>query len=62
MATSQKGNILIVDDTPDNLRLLSAMLSDQSYDVRSVKSGSAALMVVQASNSARHQHARDERL
>jgi two-component system, sensor histidine kinase and response regulator len=43
-----KGNILIVDDTPDNLRLLSAMLTDQAYDVRSVKSGSAALMVVQA--------------
>jgi two-component system, sensor histidine kinase and response regulator len=47
-ATSSKGNILIVDDTPDNLRLLSAMLIDQGYDVRSVKSGSAALMVVQA--------------
>lgn len=45
---SSKGNILIVDDTPDNLRLLSAMLMDQGYDVRSVKSGSAALMVVQA--------------
>jgi two-component system, sensor histidine kinase and response regulator len=43
-----KGNILIVDDTPDNLRLLSAMLTEQAYDVRSVKSGSAALMVVQA--------------
>jgi two-component system, sensor histidine kinase and response regulator len=43
-----KGNLLIVDDTPDNLRLLSAMLSEQAYDVRSVKSGSAALMVVQA--------------
>lgn len=43
-----RGNILIVDDTPDNLRLLSAMLTDHAYDVRSVKSGSAALMVVQA--------------
>ncbi len=43
-----KGNILIVDDTPDNLRLLSAMLTEQAYEVRSVKSGSAALMVVQA--------------
>lgn len=42
-----KGNILIVDDTPDNLRLLSAMLMDQGYDVRSIKSGSAVLMVVQ---------------
>lgn len=45
---STKGNILIVDDTPDNLRLLSAMLTDQAYDVRSVKSGTAALMVVKA--------------
>ena len=43
-----KGNILIVDDTPDNLRLLSAMLTVHNYEVRSVKSGSAALMVVQA--------------
>jgi two-component system, sensor histidine kinase and response regulator len=43
-----RDNILIVDDTPDNLRLLSAMLTAQAYEVRSVKSGSAALMVVQA--------------
>jgi two-component system, sensor histidine kinase and response regulator len=48
MFPESKGNILIVDDTPDNLRLLSAMLTDQAYEVRSVKSGSAALMVVKA--------------
>jgi signal transduction histidine kinase len=42
-----KGDILIVDDTPDNLRLLSTMLTEQNYDVRSVRSGSAALMGVQ---------------
>jgi signal transduction histidine kinase len=42
-----KGDILIVDDTPDNLRLLSTMLAEQNYDVRSVRSGSAALMGVQ---------------
>jgi two-component system, sensor histidine kinase and response regulator len=42
-----KGDILIVDDTPDNLRLLSAMLTKQNYEVRSVKSGTAALMGVQ---------------
>jgi signal transduction histidine kinase len=41
-----KGNILIVDDTPDNLRLLSTMLIQQGYDVRSAISGSAALMTV----------------
>lgn len=45
--TPPKGDILLVDDTPDNLRLLSVMLTDQGYDVRSVKSGSAALMGIQ---------------
>jgi signal transduction histidine kinase len=45
---SSKGDILIVDDTPDNLRLLSAVLTDQGYDVRSVMNGSTALMGVQA--------------
>ncbi|MDX2230878.1 MAG: response regulator [Leptolyngbyaceae cyanobacterium bins.349] len=45
---SSKGDILLVDDTPDNLRLLSTMLTSQGYDVRSVRSGSAALMGVQA--------------
>jgi signal transduction histidine kinase len=40
-------NILIVDDTPVNLRLLSSMLTLHGYDVRSAISGSAALMTVQ---------------
>jgi PAS domain S-box-containing protein len=40
-------DILVVDDTPDNLRLLSAMLSEQGYKVRKVISGSLALKVVQ---------------
>lgn len=44
---STKGDILIVDDTLDNLRLLSAMLSQQGYEVRSVTNGSTALMGVQ---------------
>ncbi len=43
-----KGDILIVDDTLDNLRLLSAMLTQQGYEVRSVPNGSTALMGVQA--------------
>jgi two-component system, sensor histidine kinase and response regulator len=43
-----KGDILIVDDTPDNLRLLSAMLDERGYEVRSVKNGSSALMGVKA--------------
>lgn len=43
-----RGDLLIVDDTPDNLRLLSEMLQGKGYDVRSVKSGSMALMGIQA--------------
>jgi two-component system, sensor histidine kinase and response regulator len=43
-----KGDILIVDDMPDNLRLLSAMLDKEGYEVRSVTNGSTALMGVQA--------------
>ncbi|MBW4621365.1 MAG: response regulator [Cyanosarcina radialis HA8281-LM2] len=45
---SSAGDILIVDDRLDNLRLLSAMLSEQGYDVRGVTTGSAALMGSQA--------------
>ena len=43
-----KGNILIVDDAPDNLRLLSRMLVQQGYEVRSAISGALALRAVQA--------------
>ena len=43
-----RGNILIVDDTPDNLRLLSTMLTGQGYEVRSVINGPMALMGVRA--------------
>ena len=45
---SVKGDILIVDDTLDNLRLLSAMLADQGYEVRSVTNGAIALIGMQA--------------
>ena len=38
-----KGNILLVDDTPNNLRLLSELLSAQGYKVRSVTNGQTAL-------------------
>jgi two-component system, sensor histidine kinase and response regulator len=47
LSQDSKGDILLVDDTPDNLRLLSTMLTEQHYEVRSVKSGAAALMGVQ---------------
>jgi signal transduction histidine kinase len=38
-----KANILVVDDTPDNLRLLSAMLTAQGYEVRKALNGKMAL-------------------
>ncbi|HAO11431.1 MAG TPA: GGDEF domain-containing response regulator [Planktothrix sp. UBA8407] len=41
---NQLTSILIVDDTPDNLYLLSAMLTEQGYNVRCVINGSAAIM------------------
>ncbi len=45
---SARANILLVDDTPNNLRLLSAMLSEQGYEVRRVVSGEMALKTAQA--------------
>ena len=46
--TSPKGNILVVDDTPANLRLLSSMLAEQGYKVRSVINGQMALTATRA--------------
>jgi signal transduction histidine kinase len=46
--TLPKGSILIVDDTPANLRLLSGMLAEQGYKVRSVINGQMALTAAQA--------------
>lgn len=43
------GNILIVDDKPDNLRLLSTMLNEQGYETRGVISGPMALRAAQSS-------------
>jgi len=40
---ADKGNILIVDDTPDNLRLLSTILQSHGYQVRTAISGQMAL-------------------
>lgn len=42
------GNVLIIDDTPNNLRVLSTMLTQQGYEVRSVISGEMGLMAAQA--------------
>jgi signal transduction histidine kinase len=41
-------NILVVDDNPANLRLLSNMLTEQGYKVRSVINGSMALTAARA--------------
>jgi diguanylate cyclase (GGDEF)-like protein len=48
MASEQKADILIVDDTPNNLRFLSTTLTEYGYKIRSVTDGSMALTVAQA--------------
>jgi two-component system sensor histidine kinase/response regulator len=45
---SSTGEILIVDDTPDNLRLLSAILRNQGFEVRKALNGKRALASIQA--------------
>jgi signal transduction histidine kinase len=42
-----KKNILVVDDTPDNLRLLSAMLTAHGFEVRKALNGKMALTACQ---------------
>ena len=42
------GTILVVDDKPDNLRLLSAMLAERGYQTRKALNGLMALRSVQA--------------
>lgn len=46
--TAHKASILIVDDTPENLQLLSSMLTEAGYRVRPVISGAMALQSVYA--------------
>ncbi|WP_333343773.1 EAL domain-containing protein [Microcoleus sp. w1-18aA5] len=48
LATNYRGNILIVDDLPDNLRLLRDTLSAQGYKVRSATTGAMALRAAQS--------------
>jgi CheY-like chemotaxis protein len=43
-----RGNVLIVDDTLENLRLLSRMLTEQGYKVWAVNNGTLALESVRA--------------
>ena len=42
-----KANILITDDTPNNLRLLAGILTEQGYKVRPASNGSRALATAQ---------------
>lgn len=46
--TESKGSILVVDDTIQNLRLLTDMLSRQGYEVRPARSGEFALKSARA--------------
>jgi diguanylate cyclase (GGDEF)-like protein/PAS domain S-box-containing protein len=46
LPTFTQAKILIVDDMPDNLRVLSAALGDQGYQIRCAKSGAMALIGV----------------
>lgn len=43
-----KGDILIVDDTLPNLRVLSSMLTEQGYEVRGAPNAQMALMIIEA--------------
>ncbi|WP_413160574.1 response regulator [Capilliphycus salinus ALCB114379] len=45
---SYKADILVVDDTPANLRLLSKMMTEYGYNVRQAINGKMALTAVQA--------------
>lgn len=46
--TSEKGNILLVDDQPENLKLLSDLLEEQGYEVQQAINGVIALQAVAA--------------
>ncbi|HEY9738139.1 MAG TPA: ATP-binding protein [Trichocoleus sp.] len=43
-----RADILAIDDTPENLQLLSQLLADRNYKVRSVTKGTTALRAAQA--------------
>ncbi|MFB2935216.1 ATP-binding protein [Aerosakkonemataceae cyanobacterium BLCC-F154] len=46
---ADKGYILLVDDQPDNLRLLSTLLSERGYEPRGVISGQMAIKAAKSS-------------
>jgi DNA-binding response OmpR family regulator len=47
-SSTGRGNILVVDDNHENLRLLSTMLTEQGYKARSATNGKLALASVQS--------------
>ena len=47
-ATNYRGNILIVDDLPGNLRLLGRTLRTHGYQVRSATTGAMAIRSAQS--------------
>ena len=47
-ANKQKADILVVDDKPENLRLLATMLSDRGYSVRKAISGKLGIRAAMA--------------
>ncbi len=47
LPNTNRANILVVDDTPQNLRLLAGILSEKGYQVRPVPNGKLALSAAQ---------------
>lgn len=45
-ASEHRSSILVVDDTPENLKVLSGMLRNKGYEVRPVTSGKLALKAI----------------
>ena len=45
---AKTASILVIDDSLDNLRVLSATLSESNYDIRCAKSGKIALKAIAA--------------
>lgn len=45
-STAKKGNILLVDDHPENLKLLSDLLEEQGYEVQQAINGTVALKAI----------------
>ncbi|MGD1809674.1 response regulator [Dapis sp. BLCC M126] len=46
VSVSEKGNILLVDDQPENLKLLSDLLEEQGYEVQQAINGVIALQAI----------------